>query len=489
MSEIKRILLVEDNPDDVIIVKRVLSKTAEEFVLEVAITGKEGIEKLKSGNFNCLILDYMLPDTNALEFLQEKEFSHIPTIILTGLSDGRLLAGALKLGAVNFLVKDEICGDVLPNTILNAISSKQKSQFLEQRREHIYEGLMESMGQGLFALDLMLNIVFTNRRIAEILGYQEFELLGKPVLNLIDEKDMETFRNEYSKIKSGQRTNFEIILTSKTKNEIPVLINQTPLFDNNGVFNGSLCLVADTTNLKEMEKKLRETERLTMMTQIVSEAAHEIRNPLTVIKSGLYLLKTSLPEGKDISNKISIIDRAVERVAVYIDDLLNLARSPSLTLKTVSIDDIIEESLLEIPIDILSNIELIKELKDCPLQVNVDEERLKRVFVNLIKNASEAMHGKGKLRIAVCKVQIKEKEFVRIIFEDSGHGISEKDLNKIFDPFYTTKTKGIGIGLVICKRIIDAHYGNIEVKSTVDVGTTFIIQLPISNSGGRVLPC
>ncbi|MFH1563377.1 MAG: ATP-binding protein [Nitrospirota bacterium] len=489
MSEGKRILLVEDNPDDVFIIKRILSKAEEEFELEVATTGKEAIEKFSNGNFDCLVLDYKLPDTNALELLKNmsKIRPGLPSIILTGLKDERLLTGALKLGVVNFLTKDEISGDVLPNAILNAIVTKQKSQFLEQRKEHIYEELMESMGQGLFALDLNDNIVLTNRKMTEILDYQEFELLGKPVFNLINEKDIKTFRDEYSKIKSGKKTNFEIALISKIKNEIPVLINQTPLFDNNGVFNGSLSLVADITNLKEMEKKLRETEKLTMMAQIASEAAHEIRNPLTVIKGGLYLLKMSLPKetglpGKDIDEKISVIDKAVDRVNVYIDDLLNLSKPPVLKLRTASINDLIEESLSEIPVEILSNIEVTKELKEGILQVNVDRERLKRVFINLIKNASESMKDGGRLRIADCGLRIEGKDFVQITFEDTGYGIPEEELKKIFDPFYTTKSKGTGLGLVICKRIIDAHHGNIDVQSKVGVGATFVVQLPIFSS-------
>ncbi|MDI6734651.1 MAG: ATP-binding protein [bacterium] len=482
MSNSKRILLVEDNPDDVFIVKRILSKAEEEFELEVAITGKEAIEKFSNGNFDCLVLDYKLPDTNALELLKNlsKIRPGIPSILLTGLKDERLLTGALKLGVVNFLTKDEISSDILSQTILNALSSKQKSQFLEQRKEHIYEGLMDSMGQGLFALDVNDNIVLTNQRLAEILNYQEFELLGKSVFNLINEKDVETFRNEYSKVKSGNRANFEMSLISKMKEKIPVFINQTPLFDNNGVFNGSLSLVADMTNLKEMEKRLREAERLTMMTQIASETAHEIRNPLTVIKGGLYLLKTTLPKEKDIDEQILRIDKAVDRVNAHMDDLLNLSKPPLLKLRTANINDLIEESLVEVPPEILSNIEIVKELKD--EQVNVDRERLKRVFINLVKNASESMPGKGKLRIAVQRVQIEKKEFISITFEDTGHGIPEEELEKIFDPFYTTKTKGTGLGLVICKRIIDAHQGNLEIQTKVGVGTTFTVQLPFFTS-------
>ncbi|MFH1897282.1 MAG: ATP-binding protein [Candidatus Desantisbacteria bacterium] len=479
MSESKKILLVEDNPDDVFIIERILSKAVEGFELEIATTGKEALEKFVTGNFDCLVLDYNLPDANALELLQKtsKIHANTPAIILTGLKDERLFAGALKLGVVNFITKDEILhGDILSNAILNAIVTKQKSQFIGQRKEHIYERLMESMGQGLFALDLNDNIVLTNQRIAEILGYQEFELLGKTVFNLINEMDIETFRKEYANVKSGKKINFEITCISKSKNEIHVLINQTPLFDSNGVFNGSLSLVADITNLKEMEKRLRETEKLTMMAQIASEVAHEIRNPLSVIRSGLYLLRRTVSEETE---NILRIDRAVDRVEAFMDNLLNLSKPPLLNLRTVDINDLIEKSLSEIPQEIFSNIEVIKGLGSDLPQIKVDTERLKQVFINLTKNASEAMQDKGKLQINSCRLQINEKEFIRLTFEDTGHGISEETIEKIFDPFYTTKTKGTGLGLAICKKIIDAHQGKIEVKSMVGVGTTIVIWLPI----------
>ncbi len=188
----------------------------------------------------------------------------------------------------------------------------------------------------------------------------------------------------------------------------------------------------------------------------------------------------SLPEGKDIDEKISIIGNAADRVNAHMDDLLNLSKPPLLKLRTANINVLIEESLVEVPPEIFSNIEVVKELKD--EQVNVDAERLKRVFINLIRNASESMQGKGKLQITVHRVQIKERKFISIRFEDTGHGIPQEGLEKIFNPFYTTKSKGTGLGMVICKRIIDAHQGNIEVQSKVGVGTTVIVQLPFFSS-------
>ncbi|MBI4753556.1 GHKL domain-containing protein, partial [Candidatus Desantisbacteria bacterium] len=156
-----------------------------------------------------------------------------------------------------------------------------------------------------------------------------------------------------------------------------------------------------------------------------------------------------------------------------------LSKPPLLNLRTVGINDLIEESLAEIPHEIFSNIEVVKELGDDLPQVKVDPEKLKQVFINLLQNASEAMQGKGKIQINTCRRATNEKEFINLTFEDTGYGISEEIIEKIFDPFYTTKTKGTGLGLAICKKIIDAHQGKIEIKSRVGVGTTIVIWLPM----------
>lgn len=223
------------------------------------------------------------------------------------------------------------------------------------------------------------------------------------------------------------------------------------------------------------EEQLIKAERMAVMVRIASEAAHEIRNPLSVIKTGVYYLEKVLPGGEKIKERFLQIDGAVERVALYINDLLNLSKPPVLNLSRVDINTLIEESLKESsPFSL--GIEIKKELREGLPYVKVDPDRLKEVFVNLIKNAAEVMKGRGELRV---RSEEKEEGFIQISLEDTGPGIQEENLEKVFDPFFTTKTQGTGLGLAICKRIIDAHKGKIEVKSYPGQGTRFIISLPI----------
>ncbi len=221
--------------------------------------------------------------------------------------------------------------------------------------------------------------------------------------------------------------------------------------------------------------KLIQSERLAAAAQISSEAAHEIKNPLAVIKTGLYFLDKILPEKKeDVQQTLSQMDKATDRATSYINDLLSFSRPPVLVLKLTDVHKVIEDAINELPQEILAGIEIAKDfIPDMPL-LNADTNRLKQIFTNLIKNAAEAVEqGSGRIEIK----SEREGDFVKIAISDTGKGISEENLKHIFDPFFTTKSKGTGLGLAICHRIIEAHGGEIEVKSEIGKGTVFIIKL------------
>ncbi|MBU0567255.1 PAS domain-containing protein, partial [bacterium] len=295
------------------------------------------------------------------------------------------------------------------------------------------------------------------------------------IFDLLGEEAAKTFKHQYPEIKKGKGLSFEATLISKTKEKVPVLINQTSLFDKEGNFNGSLCLVVDMTELKRTQEKLRKAERLSTIAQVAQEAAHEIKNPLAVLGVGLYYLRKMLPEDEKIKKKINQMDRAVERASSYLSDLSSLSRPPIIELSPIDINDLIEQVSGDISLDLLTGIELRKDLaKDLP-KIQVDPDRLRQVFTNLIKNACEVMPEGGALTISSC---IDGSQIV-ITFSDTGPGIKEENLEKLFDPFFTTKSKGTGLGLAICKRIIEAHQGTIEIESKVGKGTRFIIRLPV----------
>jgi len=227
---------------------------------------------------------------------------------------------------------------------------------------------------------------------------------------------------------------------------------------------------------KQMEKDLLKAERLAATAQIAAEAAHEIKNPLHVINAGLYYLKMIADKGDAmIQQTIQQMDSALIRTTGFTNDLLNFSRPIELKRDKVNINKMITEAMDELPKEMLANIVVNKKLSlDIP-EIWADSDRLKQVMVNLIKNAVESMEGRESRRLEV--ESREEEEFVKISVSDTGKGIPEKDLAEIFDPFHTTKAKGIGLGLAICQRFVEAHHGRIEIESTIGKGTTFVVCL------------
>ncbi|MEW6619735.1 MAG: ATP-binding protein [bacterium] len=229
--------------------------------------------------------------------------------------------------------------------------------------------------------------------------------------------------------------------------------------------------------LQDSQDKLVKVEKLAAVSQIAAEAAHEVKNPLQVIKSGLYYLKITHKEDIDAQQTIQQMDSAVGRATGFINDLLNFSKPLELKTTKCQVNKLIKEAIKELPEELLSNIDVTQNLASDLPEINVDSDRIRQVLVNLVKNAAEAMGG-----VKSKKLKVKSErggDFIKIGISDTGKGITTEDISKIFEPFYTTRGKGIGLGLAICQRLIEAHQGRIEVDSEVGKGTTFVVFLPI----------
>jgi signal transduction histidine kinase len=234
--------------------------------------------------------------------------------------------------------------------------------------------------------------------------------------------------------------------------------------------------------LKETQEKLIKSERLAAIGQVASMVGHDLRNPLTGIAGATYYLKKKLgPEAdKTTTEMLVLIEKDIEHSNKIINDLLEYSReirleSTEITPKSIMKDTL---SLVQVPDDI----HVLDFTQDEP-KIMADAEKMKRVFINIIKNAIDAMPKGGNLTI-------KSKESdgkVEITIADTGTGISKDNLEKIWMPFFTTKAKGMGLGLPICKQITEAHGGSISVESKLGKGTTFAITIPVASksNGGE----
>jgi len=230
-----------------------------------------------------------------------------------------------------------------------------------------------------------------------------------------------------------------------------------------------------TKDLEQVQEKLIRSERLAAVGELASGVGHELRNPLNVIRNCAYLLNMSLTEkGDEESVKtLQVLDKQIDIANKIVTDLLDFTRIKPPAQARVDLNNLINESLswVNVPSDITVN----AKLNGHSLYVRTDAEQIGRVFTNIISNAIQAMNSSGELKIDTGL----EDSLAWVRFEDNGCGISEENMKKIFEPLFTTKPKGIGLGLAISKRLVEQNGGSIEVTSQADHGTTFTVKLPL----------
>jgi signal transduction histidine kinase len=229
-----------------------------------------------------------------------------------------------------------------------------------------------------------------------------------------------------------------------------------------------------TKQLKEAQQRLVKSERLAAIGELAAMIGHDLRNPLTGISGAAYYLKVKRSPKMDSTSKemFEIIEKDIEYSNKIINDLLEYSREIKLDLKESNPRTMVKEALSAVKIP--KRVRVADLTRDKP-EVRVDADKMKRVFVNIIKNAIDAMPKGGRLKIE----SMETKGGLEIAFSDTGVGMSEKTLQNIFRPLFTTKAKGMGFGLPICKRFTEAHGGKINVRSTIGKGSTFTVTLPI----------
>jgi signal transduction histidine kinase len=229
-----------------------------------------------------------------------------------------------------------------------------------------------------------------------------------------------------------------------------------------------------TKELIEAQARLLKTERLAAIGELAGMVGHDLRNPLTGIAGATYLLKSRYKSILDARGKemLEIIERDIEYSNKIINDLLEYSREVTLELADSNPKSIIEMILsnLEVP----SNIRVTNQTQDEPI-LKIDTKRMRRVFTNIIKNAIDAMPKGGNLKIR----SERTEDDVVFSISDTGEGMSRETLNRLWTPLFTTKAKGMGFGLSICKRFVEGHGGKISVESELGKGSTFKVTLPI----------
>ncbi|MEY8844852.1 ATP-binding protein [Bacillus safensis] len=365
------------------------------------------------------------------------------------------------------------------NLFVSDLNKREKEAHeLTERLNRITDNLQEIV----FETDEKGKIIFLNQAWKQMTGYDIDECLGTMYNQYFDQEER-VIQHLSSVIKEHKDSGrIELQLLHKEGKKVWGDVHYKLYFDEEHQFTGGIGTVADITKQKlaklELERSNQQlqmqAQKLAVAGQIAAGIAHEVRNPLTSVNGFLQLMKTQYPERTDY---FDIIFSEIKRIDFVLSELLVLAKPQSVHFQEVQLHGLLEQVITLLKTNaVLSNIDL-KQLfkKQDAGAILADANQMKQLFINLIKNAIEAMPEGGSIYISTEKVMNEWK----ITIQDEGKGMSEDDIQKIYDPFFSTKTEGTGLGLTICATILKDHHGRMDVVSELGKGTTFHIYLPV----------
>lgn len=360
---------------------------------------------------------------------------------------------------------------------------------------HFHRSIIQNINAGLFITDLEGVITFANKIAGKLLGYKVSELLDNNIADFFKDKDeAQKFLNLLS-LPEKKIDNYETRFVDSNTKEIIIGINASSLNDKNNNFEGVVFLFRDLTEIYHLRNQVERMERLALLGELSAGIAHEIRNPLAGIKASAQVLQESLSHEDFRSELINRIVKEVDKSNRLLKEFFKFARPLPPRFGFYDIEMIIDSVyLLLAPRFKKNNIKFTKEFEDHIPQVHIDEAQIEQVILNFFLNAVDVMHDEGELKVKISKKKLSsmdtqsekymvsetDNHYVIVEISDTGNGIKPEIVDKIFNPFFTTKKDGLGLGLSICSRLIEENQGKVDVISTPGKGTTFILALPIS---------
>jgi PAS domain S-box-containing protein len=335
--------------------------------------------------------------------------------------------------------------------------------------EERYRQLLESMSEHIAVLDDEFRYVLANDALTRSIKIPREQLRGKKLTEIFPGVEKSVF------FEAGQR-----VMKSRSSTSV---VDAHRFEDGRAgwyechiypVPEGIMYVANDITERKRMEEALLKSERMATIGELAAMVGHDLRNPLQGIAGAAYNIRRHLRNAPDPSTKemLAVIDNGVQYANGIINDLLEFSKEMQLQPVPTTPKSIVRQTMTDLRIP--NNITIEDTTADTP-EILADEPKLRRVLTNLIENAIDAMPEGGELSIS----SVNTQQGVSILLSDTGFGIPQNMIEKIWTPLHTTKAKGIGLGLPICRRIMEAHGGSISVESSVGKGTTFTLKLPI----------
>jgi PAS domain S-box-containing protein len=467
------ILVVEDNDDDLYLITSYL-KDIDTFdiIIDAEINYEIGIEKIMQNKHDIYIIDYLLGPETGLELIRNcvKKGIVKPFILLTGRGDKKIDIEAAHAGAYDYLTKTDLKSEQLERSLRYSIERYSAYTAISES-EHRYREIFTRSSDIIFVLNDRFQFIDFNLVMTELLGYTHAELINQPISSLFaDDKEAEKFAAHIAS--DGINNNIEIVVRPKSGPQKTFLVSCTRISsaDGNIKYQG---MMYDYTNIKKTVNEQLFKEKIEATHRLVRTLAHEIRNPLTNIDLSIMQLQEELPEDKVLY--ADIIKRNSKRINDLLGDLMSLSKPAKNNYERIELNQIVKSALSQAHDRIkLKQIDLSEKFHPAQFFVWGDMFKMQMALLNIIINAVEAVEsGTGSLEIGT--VVHEGTAYNKIC--DNGPGIAQENLSQLFQPYFTKKKNGMGLGLATAHSVIQAHDGQIEVDSTIGKGTSFTVKL------------
>ena len=467
-----RILIVDDDEDDFLIISDYIRNiNPTRFVLHWCYHYLEALTHMKNHNYDLYFVDYRLGAKTGLELLKEAISSQCeePIVLLTGKGNYKVDMEAMQAGAVDYLIKTELTSEKLERCIRYSLERSDTLKALKAN-ERKYRSIFERSKDAVFITDESCRFIDMNEATGRLLGYSRTELINTDLCELITNADLQKVYREML-LHKKEITDMEVEMLTKDKTRIYCILSASMEEDIDGTVYVQ-GIIHDITNLKRAEKAALQAEKLAAAGRLVRTLAHEVRNPLNNINLSVGQMAHTPRTDEEIF-LLDVIQRNSKRIGSLITELLDSSRPTEMVMEKLTLQGVLDETIATALDRItLQRINLQIQYADEPAYIMGDKQKLKIAFLNIIINAVEAMTDEP----GIITISVTTKSGVHLVqISDNGSGISEENLSRLFEPYFTSKRNGMGLGLASTLTILQAHKATVDVQSKTSQGTTFYI--------------
>ena len=474
-----RILIVDDDEDDFFITSDYIRHIpGSTFEIDWCHRYEDALKRVCEKQHDLYFVDYRLGARTGVELLRDalEQGCEQPIILLTGKGNQAVDIEAMQLGAVDYLIKTELNTEKLERSIRYALERAASLRAL-RANERKYRSIFEKSKDMVFITDDMYDFKDVNDAWKETFGYSREELMQMNICDLIDQPGHKKYFTHALQT-NKELIDWEVTLTAKNGEKRVGVLSATheDRYSNFPYVQG---IIHDITNLRRVEKEKLQGEKMAAAGRLVRTLAHEVRNPLNNITLSVeQMMQESLGETAELY--LNIIQRNSKRISDLISELLNTSRPSEITLEHSTLQTILDD-VIGAAIDrlTLKRIKLKVSYPDVPVNILADVEKLKLAILNIVINAIEAMsEGDGELSITVQTTG----DVAKLVVADNGSGIAEENISKLFEPYFTQKRNGMGLGLAFTLNILQGHKSTIDVQSALGKGTVFTVTFPVASA-------